>query len=93
LYCHHDNGAVTLSQSIQNAHCVNTLKQNVSYAFQQQVSIDEEIDICLNSLETALVTMGDEVQMLKFQQDLLYQAAFQHICVTLQCNRLPMETR
>jgi hypothetical protein len=74
--------AVALSQSIQNAHYINTLTQNVSYAFQQQVAVDEKIDICLNSLEAALLAMGDEVQMLKFHQDLLCHAGFQHICVT-----------
>jgi hypothetical protein len=74
--------AVALSQSIQNAHYINTLTQNVSYAFQQQVAIDEKIDIRLNSLEAALLAMGDEVQMLKFHQDLLCHAGFQHICVT-----------
>jgi hypothetical protein len=71
--------AVALSQSIQNAHYINTLTQNVSYAFQQQVAIDEKIDTHLNSLEAALLAMGDEAQMLKFHQDLL---CFQHICVT-----------
>jgi hypothetical protein len=88
--------AVALSQSIQNAHYINTLTQNVSYAFQQQVTRDEKIDIHLNSLEAALPTMGDEVQMLNFQQDLLCHAGFQtYLCYysTLQCNRLPMETR
>jgi hypothetical protein len=34
--------AVALSQSIQNAHYVNTLTQKVSYAF-QQVAIDEKL--------------------------------------------------
>jgi hypothetical protein len=29
-----------------------------------------------------LLAMGDEVQMLKFHQDLLCHAGFQHICVT-----------
>jgi fluoride ion exporter CrcB/FEX len=33
--------AVALSQSIENAHYVNTLTQNVSYSF-QQVAIDEK---------------------------------------------------
>jgi hypothetical protein len=32
--------SMALSQSIQNAHYVNTLTQNVTYALQQQVSID-----------------------------------------------------
>jgi hypothetical protein len=73
--------AVALSKSIQNTHYVNTLTQNVSYAF-QQVGIDEKIDIHLNSLEAALVAMGDEVQTLKFHQDLLCHAGFQYICVT-----------
>jgi hypothetical protein len=71
--------AVALSQSIQNAHYINTLTQNVSYAFQQQVTIDEKDDIHLNSLEAALLAMGDEVQTLKFHQDLLCHAGFQHI--------------
>jgi fluoride ion exporter CrcB/FEX len=39
--------AVALSQSIQNTHYINTLTQNVSYAFQQQVAVDEKIDIHL----------------------------------------------
>jgi hypothetical protein len=45
--------SIALSQSIQNAHYINTLTQNVSYAF-QQVAIDEKIDIHLNSLQAAL---------------------------------------
>jgi predicted membrane-bound spermidine synthase len=43
--------AVALSQSIQNAYYINTLTQNVSSAFQQQVVKNEKIDIHLNSLE------------------------------------------
>jgi hypothetical protein len=74
--------AVALSQSIQNAHYVNTLMPNVSYAFQQQFATDEKIDIHLNSLEAALLAIGDEVQMLKHHQDLLCYADFQRICVT-----------
>jgi hypothetical protein len=47
--------AVALSQDIQNVILNNfnliiliTITQNVSYAFQQQVVIDENIDTCLN---------------------------------------------
>jgi hypothetical protein len=80
--------AVALSQSIQNAHYINTLTQNVSYAFQQQVTIDEKDDIHLNSLEAALLAMGDEVQTLKFHQDLLCHAGFQHI-VSLRHPTMP----
>jgi hypothetical protein len=58
------------------------LTKNVNYALQQQVAIDEEIDIRLNSLEAALLAMGDEIQMLQFHQGLLCHAGFQHICVT-----------
>jgi hypothetical protein len=87
--------AVALSQSIQNTHYINTLTQTVSYAFQQQVAIDEKIDICLNSLEAALLAMGDEVRMLnsiKIHCALQVSTIFvllQH----LQCHRFPMETR
>jgi fluoride ion exporter CrcB/FEX len=35
--------AVALSQSIQNAHYVNTLTQNVSYAFQQQFTMIKKL--------------------------------------------------
>jgi hypothetical protein len=48
----------------------------------QQVAIDKKIDIRLNSLEAALLAMGDEVPTLTFHQDLLCRAGFQHICVT-----------
>jgi hypothetical protein len=72
--------AVAFSQSIQNAHYVNTSTQNVSYAF-QQVAIYEKINILLNLLEAALLSMGDEAQTLKFHQDLLCHTGFQHSCV------------
>jgi hypothetical protein len=58
--------SVTLSQSIQNAHYVNTLTQNVTYTL-QQVSIDEKIDVHLNTLKAALPAMGDELQTIKFK--------------------------
>jgi hypothetical protein len=72
--------AVACSQSIKNAHYVNTLTQNVSYAFRKQVAIVKKTDICLNILEGALLVMGDDVQTLKVRQDLLCHAGFQHIC-------------
>jgi hypothetical protein len=58
--------AVSLSQSTQNVHYISTSTQNVSYVIQQQVVIDEKLDTCLNSLEAALLAMGDEVNTLKF---------------------------
>jgi hypothetical protein len=70
-----------MNKKEKNAHYINILTQNVSYAF-QQVTIDEKIDIHLNSLEAALLTMGDEVQTLKFHQGLLCHEGFQHIWVT-----------
>jgi hypothetical protein len=76
---------VTLSQSIQNAHYINTSTQNVSYAF-QQVAIHEKINILLNLLEAALLSMGDEVQTLKFHQDLLCHTGFQHLCTAAPYN-------
>jgi hypothetical protein len=41
--------SVALTQSIQNAHCVNTLTQNVNHTLQQQMSIDEKIDVHLKT--------------------------------------------
>jgi hypothetical protein len=54
--------AVALSQSIQNSHYINTLIWNVTYTLQQQMFIYEKIDVHLNTLEVALLTMGDELQ-------------------------------
>jgi hypothetical protein len=53
--------SMALSQSIHNAHYINTLTQDVTYVLQQQVSIDEKIDVCLNTLEPARLAMGDEL--------------------------------
>jgi hypothetical protein len=36
----------------------------------------------LNTLEAVLLTMGDELQTIKFRQDLLCLVGFQHICIT-----------
>jgi hypothetical protein len=41
--------SVALSQNVQNAHYGNTLTQNATYTLQQQVSIDEKIDVLLNT--------------------------------------------
>jgi hypothetical protein len=46
------------------------------------VSVDEKTDILLNTLKVALLAMGDELQTIKFRQDLLCHASFQHICIT-----------
>jgi hypothetical protein len=46
------------------------------------VSRDEKLDVRLNTLEAALLAMGDELQTMKFRQDLLCHAGFQHICIT-----------
>jgi hypothetical protein len=45
------------------------------------VAIDKKTNIHLNTMEAALLVMGDEVQTLKFRQELLTHAGFQHICV------------
>jgi hypothetical protein len=60
---------------------VNTLTQITTYAL-QQAFIDEKIDVCFNTLEVALLAMGDELQTIKFKQDLLCHVGFQHICIT-----------
>jgi hypothetical protein len=41
-----------------NAHYVDTLTQNTAYTLQQHVSIDDKIDVCLNTLEVAQVVWG-----------------------------------
>jgi hypothetical protein len=73
--------SMALSQSIQNAHYVNTLTQNVTYTLQKQLSIDEKIDVYLNTLEVALHAMEDELQTTKFRWDLICHEGFQHICI------------
>jgi hypothetical protein len=46
------------------------------------VSRDEKVDLHLNTMEVALLTMGDELRTIKFRQDLLCHAGFHHTCIT-----------
>jgi hypothetical protein len=42
----------------------------------------KKIGVCLSTLEAALLTIGDELRSIKFRQDLLCHAGFQHIYIT-----------
>jgi hypothetical protein len=42
----------------------------------------KKTDVHLNTLEAALLTMGDELQTIKFRQDRLCHVGFQHIFIT-----------
>jgi hypothetical protein len=63
--------SVALTQAVQNAHYVNNLTKNVTYALEAQMRIDDKRDVCLNILEAAVITLGNELDAMKYQQGLL----------------------
>jgi hypothetical protein len=60
---------VALTQAVQNAHCVNNLTKNVTYALESQGQVDDKMDICLNILEAVVIT--HELDAIKYQLGLL----------------------
>lgn len=74
--------AVALSQTIQNAHYVNTLTKNVSLALGTQEDIDSKIEKQLNALYDTVQYIGDVVQSIKVKSHLECHPEYHWICVT-----------
>jgi hypothetical protein len=47
------------------------LTKNVSYALEAQVQIDDKMNVCFNILEAVVIILGNELDALKYQQELL----------------------
>jgi hypothetical protein len=60
------------TQAVQNAYYVNNLTKNVTYALEAQVQIDDKMDVCLIILEAIVITLGNELDAIKYQQGLLF---------------------
>jgi hypothetical protein len=79
---------VALSQSIQTAYYVNHLAKNVSLTISQE-AIDKKIEIQREALESVVVLLGDEVQVMKTHVSLCCHASYQCICVTAKPYNVP----
>lgn len=74
--------AVALSQTIQNAHYVNTLSKNVTLALGTQEAIDEKLEQKVNALYDAVQYMGEVIQGMKVKFHLECHPEYHWICVT-----------
>ena len=79
--------AIALSKEVHMASFVNQLSKNVSVALTMQEIIDKKIENKVNSLEEAVLLMGQEITNLKIKLSLRCHADFKWMCDTpLQVN-------
>jgi hypothetical protein len=57
---------VALTQAVQNSHYVNNLTKTVTYALEAQVQIDDKMDAHLNILEAVIITLDNELDVIKY---------------------------
>jgi hypothetical protein len=62
------------------------LTKNVTYALEAQVQTDDKMDVHINILEAAVITLGNELDTIKYQQGLLCHLDFHHVCDTMNQN-------
>lgn len=74
--------AVALSQTIQNAHYVNTLSKNVTLALGTQEVINEKLEQKVNALHDTVQYMGNVIQGMKVKSHLECHPEYHWICVT-----------
>ncbi|XP_036083191.1 endogenous retrovirus group K member 7 Env polyprotein-like [Rousettus aegyptiacus] len=74
--------AVALSQTIQNAHYVNTLSKNVTLALGTQEVINEKLEQKVNALYDMVQYMGNVIQGMKVKSHLECHPEYHWICVT-----------
>ena len=78
---------VVLTKEVHTASFVNQLSKNVSIALTMQEIIDKKIENKVNSLEEAVLLMGQEITNLKIKLSLRCHAEFKWMCDTpLQVN-------
>ena len=74
--------AVALSKEVHMASFVDQLSKNVSVALTTQEIIDKKIENKVNSLEEAVLLMGQEITNLKIKLSLRCHAEFKWMCIT-----------
>lgn len=73
---------VAISQNIQHANFLNNSAQNTSKALHNQINIDERIETELNTLQVAVINIGNEFSVLKFKERLKCHCSYKYVCIT-----------
>ena len=57
--------AISLTQQVHTAQCVNDMSKNVSLALAMQEIIDRKLELKVDALEEAVMHIGTELQVIK----------------------------
>ena len=57
--------AISLTQPVHTAQCVDTMSNNVSLTLATQEVIDRKLEMKVDALEEAVIHIGTELQALK----------------------------
>ena len=74
--------AISLTQQVHTAQCVDTMSKNVSLTLATQEVIDRKLEMRVDALEEAIMHIGAELQALKVKMALSCHADYRWICVT-----------
>nr|ABI50237.1 envelope glycoprotein [Jaagsiekte sheep retrovirus] len=74
--------SVSLAQSIQVAHTVDSLSSNVTKVMGTQENIDKKIEDRLPALYDVVRVLGEQVQSINFRMKIQCHANYKWICVT-----------
>ncbi|XDA86198.1 hypothetical protein R6Z07F_015949 [Ovis aries] len=74
--------SVSLAQSIQAAHTVDSLSYNVTKVMGTQEDIDKKIEDRLSALYDVVRVLGEQVQSINFRMKIQCHANYKWICVT-----------
>nr|AAF22166.1 envelope protein [Ovis aries] len=74
--------SVSLAQSIQAAHTVDSLSYNVTKVMGTQEDIDKKIEDRLSALYDVVRVLGEQVQSIHFRMKIQCHANYKWICVT-----------
>nr|ABV71132.1 envelope glycoprotein [Ovis aries] len=74
--------SVSLAQSIQAAHTVDSLSYNVTKVMGTQEDIDKKMEDRLSALYDVVRVLGEQVQSINFRMKIQCHANYKWICVT-----------
>ena len=63
--------AISLTQQVHTAQCVDTMSKNVSLTLATQEAIDRKLEMRVDALEEAIMHIGTELQALKVKMAVL----------------------
>ena len=73
---------IALSKSVNKAHFVNQLSKSTSVALALQSHMDSQLKTELDELKDVVLSLGDQINVLKIRMKLNCHAKYSWICVT-----------